>query len=250
MKDNKRYALSFDEYTGKNRRYLTVNVHTDDGVWFNLGMVRVWNSQTAETVLKLVKFRLSEFGLTFDHIVAMVTDGASIMIKLGCLAPCDHVVCLSHTLHLVIKDVFYPKKKKKAYSNASSLADGDESDDEEDTEIDQHAVDEDSEEDDQDADLETDATLPIPSVDGDPTSLSKTIEPVITKVRVIVRKFRKSPVKNDCLQEEVKKKFGKELNIMRDCKIRNWSSLHAMLQRFIKLEEPVNKILDNLDLDH
>jgi hypothetical protein len=43
----KRFAVSFDEYTGKNRRYLTVNVHSSDGSWFNLGMVRVWSSQTS-----------------------------------------------------------------------------------------------------------------------------------------------------------------------------------------------------------
>ena len=110
IKENCRFALSFDEYTGKNRRYLTINVHGEDGVCYNLGMVRVWNSQTAETLLKLVELRLSDFKMNFDHITAMVTDGASIMVKLGRLAPCEHVICLSHTLHLVITDVFYPKK--------------------------------------------------------------------------------------------------------------------------------------------
>ena len=111
IKENCRFALSFDEYTGKNRRYLTINVHSDNGVCYNLGMVRVWSSQTAETVLKLVELRLADFKMNFTHIAAMVTDGASIMVKLGRLAPCEHVVCLSHTLHLVITDVFYPKKK-------------------------------------------------------------------------------------------------------------------------------------------
>ena len=86
IKENCRFALSFDEYTGKNRRYLTINVHGEDGVCYNLGMVRAWNSQTAETVLKLVELRLSDFKMNFDHITAMVTDGASIMVKLGRLA--------------------------------------------------------------------------------------------------------------------------------------------------------------------
>ena len=39
IKENCRFALSFDEYTGKNRRYLTINVHSENGVCYNLGMV-------------------------------------------------------------------------------------------------------------------------------------------------------------------------------------------------------------------
>ena len=63
----------------------------------------------------------------------------------------------------------------------------------------------------------------------------------------IVQKFRRSPVKNDSLQEEVKKKYGKELTVIRDCKTR-WSSLYSMIVRFLKLEEPLNKVLDDLEL--
>ena len=118
IKENCRFALSFDEYTGKNRRYLTINVHSDNGVCYKLGMVRVWSSQTAETVLKLVEIRLADFKMNFTHIAAMVTDGASIMVKLGRLAPCEHVVCLSHTIHLVITDVFYTKKKSDSGEDA------------------------------------------------------------------------------------------------------------------------------------
>ena len=110
-----RFAVSFDEWTGKNRRYLILNVHTKDADFYNLGMV--WASQTAETILKLVTLRLQEFGVELHHITAFVTDGASIMMKLGRIAPCEHIVCLSHTLHLVITDVFY--KKKTAVDNDS-----------------------------------------------------------------------------------------------------------------------------------
>ena len=69
-----RFAVSFDEWTGKNRRYLTLNVHTKDADFYNLGMVRVWASQTAETILKLVTLRLREFGVELHHIAAFVTD--------------------------------------------------------------------------------------------------------------------------------------------------------------------------------
>ena len=68
------------------------------------------------------------------------------------------------------------------------------------------------------------------------------------KVRVIIKKFRSSPVKNDSLQEEVKKKHGKELRVILDCKTR-WSSLHSMAERFLLLEDPLNKVLDDLGLE-
>ena len=73
-----RFAVSFDEWMGKNRRYLflTLNVHTKDADFYNLGMARVWAIQTAETILKLVTLRLQEFGVELHHITAFVTDGA------------------------------------------------------------------------------------------------------------------------------------------------------------------------------
>ena len=160
-------------------------------------MVRVWNSQTAETILKLVELRLADFKMNFDHISALVTDGTSIMVKLGRLAPCEHVICLSHTLHLVITDVFYPKQKS-----------GEDSGDEETDVPEILDVDEESE-DELYLDTDHDAVLLSPVTDGDPISLATTIEPVIKKVRIVVKKFRRSPVKNDSLQKEVVKKYGK-----------------------------------------
>ena len=70
---------------------------------------------------------------------------------------------------------------------------------------------------------------------------------MVKKVRVIIQKFRSSPVKNDSLQEEVKK-YGKELSVIRDCRTR-WSSLHSMAEIFLLLEDPLNKVLDDLGLE-
>ena len=68
-------------------------------------------SQTAETLKKLIELRLRDFQLSWEHIVAVTTDGASIMVKLGRILDCEHVICLSHTLHLVVDNVFYRKEK-------------------------------------------------------------------------------------------------------------------------------------------
>ena len=37
---------------------------------------------------------------------------------LGRLAPYEHLLCLSHTLHLVVTDVLYPKKKSDSGEDA------------------------------------------------------------------------------------------------------------------------------------
>ena len=63
---------------------------------------------------------------------------------------------------------------------------------------------------------------------------------IITKVRKIVKMFRKSPTKNDVLQQYVKDEHNKELKLILDCKTR-WSSLLDMLQRFIFLENSIKK---------
>ena len=72
--------------------------------------------------------------------------------------------------------------------------------------------------------------------------LKKWIEDVISKVRRIVRLFRRSPVKNSILQKYVNEEKGRELSLLLDCKTR-WNSLIAMIERFIFLKKPVSKAL-------
>ena len=164
--DGERFALTFDEWTGGNKRYLTVNVHFSGAGFINLGMIRVWSSQNAETLLGLVTKRMLEYELTWDDIVAITTDGASIMLKLGRLAPCDHIVCLSHTLHLVVGDILYEKKKKKKKntdveeSDNAAISDDDLDESDEIAEQPEDDNDEDQEEELEDEPTDSDACLP------------------------------------------------------------------------------------------
>ena len=64
-------------------------------------MIRVWSTQKADTLLKLVTLRLEDFKLIWNDIMAITTDGVGIMLKLGRLVQCEHIVCLSQTLHLL-----------------------------------------------------------------------------------------------------------------------------------------------------
>jgi hypothetical protein len=79
----------------------------------------------------------------------------------------------------------------------------------------------------------------------EPAVLAPDIDDVVKKVRKIVRVFRQSPVKNDTLQKYAKQDLDKELTLLIDSKTR-WSSLLAMLQRFLKMKVVVPKAL----IDH
>lgn len=74
------------------------------------------------------------------------------------------------------------------------------------------------------------------------------INKTISKVRQIVRMFRKSPTKNDILQRYIKAEHKKELKLILDCKTR-WSSLVDMLQRFVLVQNSVKKSLIDLRID-
>ena len=230
LHDGKRYSLTFDEYTGNNKRFMCLNVHGQLGKRWNLGLIRVWKSQTAETLKILIELRLREFQLSWEHIVAVTTDGASIMVKLGRLLDCEHVICLSHTLHLVVGDVFYRKEK-------------------EDKQIEEEHNDNtsDIDEDEPESDLDLDGQLPLPSLPDKTTELNEIVGPVVNKIRSICCKFRKSGVKMDALRGQLKQSGVPELTVIKDCKTR-WSSLCDMLERYLKLAPHIHVVLEEFKL--
>jgi hypothetical protein len=107
-----RFTVTLDEWTSaRNRRYINANLHSKEKHW-NLGMARINGSLPAEATIKLLVSKLEEFGIDAErHIIAATSDGASIMLKFGRIAPFAHQVCLVHGLHLAVTKVLYPKKK-------------------------------------------------------------------------------------------------------------------------------------------
>jgi len=91
-KEGKRFSLTFDEWTSvRNRRYMIVNVHEDGPRFWSLGLIRVHGAMPAETCVDLIKKKLQEFGLNLEEdIVAISTDGASVMCKVGKLISPEH----------------------------------------------------------------------------------------------------------------------------------------------------------------
>ena len=216
-----RLSLSLDEYTAKNnRKYLGMNIH-QNGSFYNLGIQRIHGSMPSEKLGDLVDESLAKFDLNLDRDFTCVTnDAASVMVKWARQLPCLSLKCIVHGIHLSIVDILYKKEKKK--KSASALP------------TQSHTQQDLSDSDDDYDDINGTVSFPqLPERQGSIPMVEK-YDPILTKVRGQNRKYRKSQVRNDELQEFVKNGFGKELAVLKDCKTR-WSSLVKMLNRFIGL---------------
>ena len=68
----------------------------------SLCMSRVIVSMPVEKSIQLVHEKLAYFGLDLDtDIVSTITDGASVMMRVGRLTSPLHTTCLAHAIHLV-----------------------------------------------------------------------------------------------------------------------------------------------------
>ncbi|GBP18388.1 hypothetical protein EVAR_14781_1 [Eumeta japonica] len=110
-----RFSLSFDEWTSMsidfnvNKRYMALNVHSYKKFW-NLGLVPIYGNMTAENCLRILNERLSKFDISLEtDIVAIVTDGPNVMIKVGRLVCAEQQLCLAHGINLAVCDVLYKK---------------------------------------------------------------------------------------------------------------------------------------------
>ncbi|GFX30942.1 uncharacterized protein TNCV_4146501 [Trichonephila clavipes] len=74
-------------------------------------MLRISGSFSVESYVKAVETKLQEFGIiTEKHIVACVTDGASMMVKFGKIMSCEYHLCYVHAIHLAVCNVLYNKQ--------------------------------------------------------------------------------------------------------------------------------------------
>lgn len=110
-----RFNISHDEWTSlKSRRYLNVILHGKNSQIWNLGLIRMKKSHSADQLLQLIKQRISRYSLSLDnHIICQMTDGCNAMKKIGKISTCDQQLCSTHVVQLAVLDVLYPKKKRK-----------------------------------------------------------------------------------------------------------------------------------------
>ena len=182
----------------------------------------------AERAKDILVEKLKEFGIHLnDDVVAVITDGASVMTKMGTLFKPIHQLCFAHAIHLAVCDVVYnPELDRNSSEVLLNLSDNFEL-----NEVYDNILLDDNEICDP---YDTDMVIPI---------LKNHINLVIIKVRRIVKLFRKSSTKNDTLQTYVREIHnGKEMKLILDCKTR-WNSLFTMIERFVVLKNPLSKAL-------
>ena len=228
--------MTFDEWASlKNRRFMNVNVHSYDNVFWNLGLVRIKGSMSAEKCITYLQNTLEEFSIAIENIISIITDGAAVMKKVGRLLDVNHQLCLAHGIQLSVIKVLY---KRSVSDNISvenqevAITEFEHGEDEEDDvmeDIGVFDVIEDT--------LTTDSSIQHESIGA-----------IITKIRKIVVMFRRSPTKNDILQKHVKDEFKKELTLILDAKTR-WSSMLIMLERIYEIKNCVRKSLIDIKSD-
>ena len=223
------FSITLDEYTSlKNRRFLNINIHQKNKHW-NLGLTRVSRSFPAEKAAEIISERMEEFGLNLaDYIVCSITEGASMMVKFGKIVPTEHQTCYTQGVHLAVQEVLYEKNQSNNLDEEKVESDNDKEED----------SDSDNKENSRFIDDEINESISLPKV-------KVHFQSVIIKVRKIVKLLRKSPVKNDVLQEEVKKHHGREVALILDCRTR-WNSLLAMIQQFLKIIEQIGVVLADI----
>lgn len=159
------------------------------------------------------------------------------MVKLGRLIQPYHQLCYAHGLQLGILDVIYKKAAESVVLDT------------EDSETHMDAMDNESsegEEDDETNDHDP-AGFVVKITRSEEAEISPEYGYLIRKVRKIVCLFRKSPLKNETLQNYVRKEYGKELQLVLDCRTR-WNSLSDMISSFNKLKLSICKALIDLGL--
>ncbi|KAI6658967.1 hypothetical protein LOD99_14643 [Oopsacas minuta] len=181
------FSLTLDEWTSlQNKRYLNINIH-GIGFFWNLGLVRIKGRFSSEACSKIISLKLKEFGIEFEtDVISITTDGCSMMKKLGKIIPTSQQLCYAHGLQDVIQDVIYQKQLSETEEIYSSTSETDEDEDE-----DMEMFD----------DFNDDGFIVSESMDPqNALALNFDISKIVTKVRRIVKIFKRSPLKNETLQ--------------------------------------------------
>ena len=194
----------------------------------------------AEKAVEIIDTRLSDFGIVREtDIIASTTDGASVMRKFGRLLKCENQSCHAHGLHLAVAKVIYEKPSVGS----------DESEDQENIE---ETENEEEEEADEEEEEENEGGNGIEDVSTDVPPFNDSLPHlniIITKVRKIVKTFKKSPVKNDFLSKCCKDLALKDTKLVLDVKTR-WNSVIQMIKSVLRISPAVNQALSEFSLPH
>ena len=90
---------------------MNINVYGQNDV-MNLGLIIMLESCGAEKILQLLEKQLAAFGITNmqTSVVSIVSDGVSVMKKLGKMSQLNYQLCYAHGVHLAVCDVLYKSR--------------------------------------------------------------------------------------------------------------------------------------------
>lgn len=163
------------------------------------------------------------------------------MVAFGRLFEFTYLLCWNHALHLAVSDIIYKKKNVSSgfqfISLSSELAEPTDPSNSE-----KELSDMDSDCDESDSDIET-------APDNEDNDVDENrYGNVIRKMRMIIKLFRLSPVRNSILQKNIKRKLNKELSLIIDTPTR-WNSLFESASRFLRVVECIIQSLSHKDIN-
>ncbi|GBP21784.1 hypothetical protein EVAR_10963_1 [Eumeta japonica] len=153
----------------------------------------------ATVCVETLRKKLKKFEIDLDEdIVAITTDGASVMVKTGSLVPVFQQLCYAHSLQLGILDVLYKKNESiRQEPIDDDILDNSEAE---------------SNDNDGRPNISENSGFTVEVVSfATEGELIPDFKDIINKVRKIVRMFKCSPTKNDVLQKYVKNEFGRKI---------------------------------------
>ena len=215
-------CLTLDEWkSDANRKYLNINLHFSNGLFFCLGLIRIHGSGNAEILSQLITKRCAEFNIKYPKdILALTTDGASVMIKLGKISNVIHLQCINHGLHLAVLDFF----KEHIVSIPTPKFCGQKTN-----------YDLDSENERETSELCNGKNI-------------TTINSILNNIRLIIKIFKTSTLKNDILQKYIIEESGAETKLILDCPTR-WCSTEKMISNFLKNISPIKKAFIDMNIE-
>ncbi|CAH2034473.1 unnamed protein product, partial [Iphiclides podalirius] len=205
----------------------------------------------AASCVQLIEAKLDEYGvsLTYD-IVAQTTDGCSQMVALRKSIKSYHQLCIAHAVQMAIVDVMY-KCNAGFEENVAQLVELDEDEDLPLSVLAQRLRTVEFNEDTNCTDNDNDGIEfnNESSFMESFSSQSFRYNDLLSKVRKVVKIFKKSPMKSAyILQKHVRADFGQEYSLLLDRKMR-WSSISAMLEDKEILAEAKKRIQEAFKIE-
>lgn len=107
IEENVRFSVIIDEWTSiSSKRFMSVILRSHEQT-FNLGMASINGTANSSNLNNILWDRLKVFSIEKKHIVAIVTDGASVMKSMLAINDCVQQRCMAHGFHLAVKDSFF-----------------------------------------------------------------------------------------------------------------------------------------------